>query len=162
MTKNGRWQRSGIHTKIPHLTQGHQMGKWQKHKKTSHTREPLFSESSVSQIHLELASIYKNQSSNFWGFVLSVHYSLVVTCWERASLLALLYVMFSCHFPMWCLGLGVVLDCIDSWSLPSSLLCNLYRRISFPYFYYNSSIKFRIFSYPSDSRKFWSRRSGVC
>ena len=29
---------------------------------------------------------------------LSVHYSLVVTCWERANLLALLYVMFSCVF----------------------------------------------------------------
>ena len=29
---------------------------------------------------------------------LSVHCSLVVTCWERDSLLALLYVMFSCAF----------------------------------------------------------------
>ena len=29
---------------------------------------------------------------------LSVHCSLVVTCWERADLLALLYVMFSCVF----------------------------------------------------------------
>ena len=28
--------------------------------------------------------------------VLSVHCSLVATCWERAGLLALLYVMFSC------------------------------------------------------------------
>ena len=27
---------------------------------------------------------------------LSVHCSLVVTCWERASLLALLYVIFFC------------------------------------------------------------------
>ena len=27
---------------------------------------------------------------------LSLHCSLVVTCWERANLLALLYVMFSC------------------------------------------------------------------
>ena len=26
------------------------------------------------------------------------------------------------HFPVWCSGLGVVLDCIDSWALPSSLL----------------------------------------
>ena len=45
--------------------------------------------------------------------VLSVHCSLVVTCLERA----LLYVMFSCvvfHFPVWCPGLGVVHDCIDS------------------------------------------------
>ena len=29
---------------------------------------------------------------------LSVHCSHVVTCWERASLLALLYVMFYCVF----------------------------------------------------------------
>ena len=39
--------------------------------------------------------------------VMSVHFSLVVTCWERASILALLYVMFSygfCHFPIWCPG----------------------------------------------------------
>ena len=27
-----------------------------------------------------------------------------------------------CHFSMWCPVSGVVLDCIDSWSLPSSLL----------------------------------------
>ena len=45
------------------------------------------------------------------------HCSLVVTCWERAYLLALLYVMFFlcfCHFPMWCPGSGVVLECIDA------------------------------------------------
>ena len=29
---------------------------------------------------------------------LSVHYSLVVTCWKRVNLLALLYVIFSCVF----------------------------------------------------------------
>ena len=29
---------------------------------------------------------------------LSVHCNLVVTCWERANLLALLYMMFSCVF----------------------------------------------------------------
>ena len=49
--------------------------------------------------------------------VLSVHCSLVVTCWEKAHLLALLYVMFSCGFlalSKWCPGSGVVLDCIDS------------------------------------------------
>ena len=40
--------------------------------------------------------------------VLSVHGSLVVTCWVRADLLALLYVMFSCvfvTFPYCVLGL---------------------------------------------------------
>ena len=31
-------------------------------------------------------------------FVLSVHCSLVVICWERADLVALLYVMFYCVF----------------------------------------------------------------
>ena len=47
---------------------------------------------------------------------LSVHCSIVVTCWEMANLLALLCVIFWCfrHFPMWCPGSGVVLDCIDS------------------------------------------------
>ena len=36
--------------------------------------------------------------------VLSVPYSLVVTCWERADLLALLYVMFSCLFDIFLYG----------------------------------------------------------
>ena len=46
--------------------------------------------------------------------VFSVPCSLVVTCWERADLLALLYVLCSCHLPIWCPGSGVVFDCIDS------------------------------------------------
>ena len=57
--------------------------------------------------------------------VLSVPCSLVVTCWERADLLAPLCVVFPCvfcFFPIWCLGSGVILDWIDSWSLPSSVL----------------------------------------
>ena len=52
--------------------------------------------------------------------VLSVPCSRVVTCWERAGLLAFLCVKFSCdfcHFPIWCPGSGVVLDCINSSSL---------------------------------------------
>ena len=40
-----------------------------------------------------------------------------------------------CHFTMWCPGSGVVLDCIDSCSLPYSLLC-----------YSNASIITRIVS----------------
>ena len=45
---------------------------------------------------------------------LSVHCSLVVTCWERANLLAVLSVLLYlcvcfCHFLMWCPGSGVVL-----------------------------------------------------
>ena len=50
--------------------------------------------------------------------VMSVSCSGVVICWERAYILALLYVIFSCcffcHFPMRCHGSDVVLDCIDS------------------------------------------------
>ena len=50
---------------------------------------------------------------------LSVHCSLVVTCWETGPM-ALLCVMFYCVFvTMWCPGLGLLLDCIDSWYLPS-------------------------------------------
>ena len=48
----------------------------------------------------------------------SVPCSLVVTCcWERADLLAFLYVMFSCvfcHFLILCPRSGVVFDCMDS------------------------------------------------
>ena len=44
--------------------------------------------------------------------VLSVPCSLVVTCWVRADLLALLYVMFSCVFVT--SGSGLVFDCTDS------------------------------------------------
>ena len=47
--------------------------------------------------------------------VLSIHCSLVVTCWESAGLSALLYVMFSCVFVTFPYGvLGQVLDYIDS------------------------------------------------
>ena len=46
---------------------------------------------------------------------LSVLCSLVVTCWERANLLALLYVMFSCIFVTFpCGALGKVLCVIVS------------------------------------------------
>ena len=54
----------------------------------------------------------------------SVHCCLVVTCWEKADLLALVgnvYCIF-CYLPMWYPGSGVVLDCIVSWSLRSFLL----------------------------------------
>ena len=57
--------------------------------------------------------------------VLFVHCSLVATCWERAGLFTLLYVMFFLcytHFPRCCPQSGLVLDCIDSWFLPSSYL----------------------------------------
>ena len=46
----------------------------------------------------------------------SVHFRLVVICWERADLLALVsdVKLCFCHFPMWYPGSGMVLDCIDS------------------------------------------------
>ena len=54
----------------------------------------------------------------------SFHCSLVVTCWVRAGLLALLCdeLLCFCHFPVWYLGSSVVLDLIDSWSLPPFIL----------------------------------------
>ena len=46
----------------------------------------------------------------------SVHVCLVVICWEKADLLALVYdvLLFFCQFPMWYPGSDMVLDCIDS------------------------------------------------
>ena len=53
----------------------------------------------------------------------SVHCCLVVTCWERADLLAFVGGVFCiCYFPIWYPGSGVLLDCIVSWSLPPFLL----------------------------------------
>ena len=48
---------------------------------------------------------------------------LIAALWSP-NLLALMYLqVFSCfcHFLIWCPGSGVVLDCINSWSLPSNL-----------------------------------------
>ena len=50
--------------------------------------------------------------------------SLVAICLERTDLLAFMYVSvfcFICHFHIQCPGSGVVLDYIDSRSLPSFL-----------------------------------------
>ena len=46
----------------------------------------------------------------------SVYMCLVVTCWERADLLALVcgVLLLVCFFPHWYTWSGVVLDCIDS------------------------------------------------
>ena len=46
----------------------------------------------------------------------SVHCCLVVTCWERADLLALVCdpLLWFCYFPNLYSESGVVLDCIDS------------------------------------------------
>ena len=55
----------------------------------------------------------------FHAFV-SVPCYLVGTCWERADLFSIVCGVWLCfyHFHMWYPGSGVVLDCIDSWSLP--------------------------------------------
>ena len=55
----------------------------------------------------------------------SVHCCIVVTCWERSDLLALVcdVSLCFCHFPIWYPGSGVVLDCIDSRSLSPFVLC---------------------------------------
>ena len=53
----------------------------------------------------------------------SVYMCFVVTCWERADLLALFGVSsVSLSLSHWYPGSGVVLDCIDSWSLHLYLL----------------------------------------
>ena len=41
--------------------------------------------------------------------------------WPLGSLVCDVFFCFS-HFTIWYLGSGVILDCIDSWSLPSSIL----------------------------------------
>ena len=46
--------------------------------------------------------------------VSSVPCSVVITCWERADLLTLLYVMFSCVLSLSHMVSWVVFDCIDS------------------------------------------------
>ena len=52
----------------------------------------------------------------FFHAFATVHCCLVVTCWERADLLALVcdVKLCFCHFPMLYPGPDVVLDCIDS------------------------------------------------
>ena len=71
---------------------------------------------------------------------LSVHCSLVVTCWERADLLALLYVMFYCVFvtvlcgvlgQVWCLIVSIPYLCLLSYFYFSDntnieICCNRY------------------------------------
>ena len=59
-----------------------------------------------------------------WHAFASAHWCLVVTCWERADLLALVcgVKLCGCYFPFWYPGSGVVFDCIDSCYLPPFLL----------------------------------------
>ena len=55
--------------------------------------------------------------------------SLVDTCWERNTLLALLYMMFLvfCHFPLWCPGPGVVFLIVSIPNLCLFPYSNMYR-----------------------------------
>ena len=47
---------------------------------------------------------------------------------ELTSWLSYVWCFYSfCHFPIWCLGASMVLDSINSWSVPPSLLIKLYR-----------------------------------
>ena len=43
------------------------------------------------------------------------------------------YLLCFCHFPLWCPGSGVVLDCIDFRSLPPYLLSFLTQEDIFPH-----------------------------
>ena len=64
-----------------------------------------------------------------WHINLSVSCSLVVTCWERTRHFCMWRFLCICHVPIRCPGSGVVLDCIDCWSLPSSLLFFLLTQV---------------------------------
>ena len=73
---------------------------------------------------------------------LSVHCSLVVKCWERADLLALLYVMFCCVFvtfpcgilgQLWCLIVSILDLCLLSYfELNLIVSCNMLDRLVDP------------------------------
>ena len=79
-----------------------------------------------------------------WIFVICLcHTAMSVSCilddtyWEKADVLAFLYVVFflcSCHFPIGCPESGVVHDCIvpDLWLLSCSFLGKLFERKSNP------------------------------
>ena len=66
-----------------------------------------------------LCNVYLSCACNAFA---SVHCCFVVTCWERADLLALVrdVILYYCYFHMWYTGSGVVLDCVDSCSLSLS------------------------------------------
>ena len=61
----------------------------------------------------------------------SIYCCLVVTCWERADLLDLVcdVLLWVCYFPIGIL----VLDCIDSWSLPSFVLLNGWKSCKYSF-----------------------------
>ena len=75
-------------------------------------------------------SIWYLSFVDLFCFVFVCHTVLSVPCRLGQGWLLDAFLCF-CHFPIWCLGSGVVLDCIDSWALPSSLLCTMQKKIRF-------------------------------
>ena len=59
----------------------------------------------------------------YWEAMVTLRWPTQCQRSGNAHWLSLVFGVFLCfcHFPMWCPGSGVVLDCIDSWSLPFSL-----------------------------------------
>ena len=66
-----------------------------------------------------------------FGFV-SLSYLFLAALWSTSGkgLTSWLYCVCFCHFRIWCTGTGVLLDCIDSLSFPSSLLLSYAYTIS--------------------------------
>ena len=66
----------------------------------------------------------------------SVYCCLVVNCWERADLSALILWCLTVKLSLsyWYLGPSVVLDCFVSWSLPSFLLWTCFMEPTSPLF----------------------------
>ena len=79
----------------------------------------------VSKAVILLWIIYVISVLFCYAFMRVCFWCLVVSCWERADLLALSFVMFIVTLSLshWYPVSDVVLDCIDSWYLPSFLLC---------------------------------------
>ena len=57
-----------------------------------------------------------------WSYSLTFCGHLLGKGWPLGSLVCDVFLCFR-HFPIWYSGSGVVFYCLDSWSLPSSLLC---------------------------------------
>ena len=79
-------------------------------------------------------NIYLGKSKVNWNnskqlFKKQSLFKTVYSCSNKDLPLVCVLLCFS-HFPVWCPGSGVVLDCIDSWSLPPYLLLNIFRYVT--------------------------------
>ena len=72
------------------------------------------------RVRLALWNSFKPSSKILWLSCFCICSLLPCGHWPLGS--CLWYLLWFCYFPMWYPGSGVVLDCIDSWSLPSFLL----------------------------------------